>query len=236
MKKIAFLFSTLFLSVSLAQTTIAPKAIELLEKAKTAQGGTALENMKTWQSKSTVTIYQNGEVAAAFNYVQLVDFTGERLRFEYLAEDKIAQIVQVTPTEAWTWSEESGTIKQPAAQAKLARDSLYQGIFALRLGAKNFDSATTNGVVTLGDGLQGDSITVTTKGVTSNFIVDKDGTFLGGKIEDVTSVNSDFRVIDGVKFAFLNKVFSKAQLLFETKTSDLQINPAFTDATFAKPK
>jgi hypothetical protein len=236
MKKIAFLFSTLFLSVSLAQTTIAPKAIELLEKAKTAQGGISLENMKTWRSKSTLTFYQNGEVAGALNYVQLVDFAGDRLRIEYLLENKITQIIQVTPTEAWTWTEASGTIKQPAAQAKSFRDTLYQNIFALRLGAKSFDSATTNGVVTLGDGLQGESITITTKGVTSNFVLDKDGTFLGSKVEDITSINSDFRIIEGVKNAFLIKIYSKNQPILETKISELQINPTFTDATFAKPK
>ncbi len=236
MKKLVLVFSSLLLSVSFAQTAIAPKTLELLDKAKTVQGGQALENLKTYQEKATLTIYQNGVVAGALDGLSMVDFTKELVRLELSAVGNLAQIIQVDPKESWTWTEASGTVKLPAAQAKPLRDSLYQGIFALRIATNGLDAASSNGMVELPGGIKGESVTISTKGAVSNLVFDTDGTVVGSKDEDTNSVYGDFRLIDGIKVAFSSKIYQGAELSIDTTTSTVLINPTFTDKTFAKPK
>jgi hypothetical protein len=236
MKNLAFLFSTLFLGAALAQNAIAPKTLELLEKAKTTQGGKALENLKTYQDKSTLTIYQNGVVAGALDAISMVDFTKEQVRLELSAGGELAQIIQVAPNDSWSWTGSSGTVKLPAAQSKPIRDSLYQGVFALRIATKEFETASSNGVVELPGGIKGESVTISTKGAVSNLVFDTDGTVLGSKEDDTNSVYGDFRVIDGIKIAFSSKLYQDKELYIDNTTSNVLINPSFTDKTFAKPK
>jgi hypothetical protein len=236
MKKLAFLFGTLFIGAALAQTAIAPKTLALLEKAKITQGGQALENLKTYQEKSTLTVYQNGVVAGALDGLSMVDFGKEQVRLELSTAGTLAQIIQIDPKESWTWTEASGTVKLPAAQAKPIRDSLYQGIFALRVALKEFDAASSNGMVELPGGVKGESVTISTKGAVSNLVFDADGTIVGSKEDETNSVYSDFRMTDGIKVAFSSKIYQGAELSIESTTSTVLINPSFTDKTFAKPK
>ncbi len=236
MKKLAFLFSTLFLGVALAQTVIAPKTLALLEKAKITQGGQALENLKTYQEKANLTIYQNGVVAGALDGLSLVDFGKQQVRLELSAAGNLAQIIQVDPNEAWTWTEASGTVKLPAAQAKPIRDSLYQGIFALRFGTQELDAASSNGMVELPGGIKGESVTISAKGAVSKLVFDTDATVVGSQDEDTNSVYGDFRLVDGIKVAFSSKLYQGTELSIETTTSGVLINPSFSDKTFAKPK
>jgi hypothetical protein len=236
MKKIALAFVTVLFGAALAQNAIAPKTLALLEKAKITQGGQALENLKTYQEKATLTVYQNGVVAGALDGVSMVDFSKEIVRLELSAAGNLAQIIQVDPKEAWTWTEASGTVKLPAAQAKPIRDSLYQGIFALRVASKEFEAASSNGMVELPGGIKGESVTISTKGAVSNLVFDSDGTVVGSKDEDTNSVYGDFRMVDGIKVAFSSKLYEGAELSIDTTTSTVLINPAFTDKTFAKPQ
>jgi hypothetical protein len=236
MKKLAFLFSTLFIGAALAQTAIAPKTLALLEKAKITQGGLALENLKTYQEKATLTVYQNGVVAGALDGLSMVDFSKEQVRLELSTAGTLAQIIQIDPKESWTWTEASGTVKLPAAQAKPIRDSLYQGIFALRVALKEFDAASSNGMVELPGGIKGESVTISTKGAVSNLVFDSDGTVVGSKEDETNSVYGDFRMTDGIKVAFSSKIYEGTELSIESTTSTVLINPSFTDKTFAKPK
>lgn len=236
MKQLALAFVTVLFGAALAQTAIAPKTLELLEKAKITQGGQALENLKTYQEKATLTIYQNGAVAGAVDGLSLVDFGKELVRLELSAAGNLAQVIQVAPNDAWTWTEASGTVKLPAAQAKPIRDSLYQGIFALRIATNGLDAAISNGMVELPGGIKGESVTISTKGAVSNLVFDTDGTVLGSKDEDTNSVYGDFRMVDGIKVAFSSKVYQGTELSIDTATSTVLINPTFSDKTFAKPK
>lgn len=236
MKQIALALVTVLFGTALAQTVIAPKTLALLEKAKITQGGQALENLKTYQEKATLTIYQNGVVAGALDGVSMIDFSKEQVRLELSAAGNLAQIIQVDPKEAWTWTEASGTLKLSAAQAKPIRDSLYQGIFALRVATKEFDAASSNGMVQLPGGIKGESVALSTKGAVSNLVFDTDGTVVGSKEDETNSVYGDFRMVDGIKVAFSSKLYQGAELSIDTTTSNVLINPSFSDKTFAKPK
>jgi hypothetical protein len=240
MKKIAlFAFALLFTS-ALAQTSIAPKAADLLERAKTAHGGAALENLSTYQDTGTYTVYQNGAVAGEFEATQTYDFKTERGRLDIKISGASAQIYGFSPTEAWTWTVAAGVVKVPAAQAKLFRDGLYQSLFGLRNGGKNRETASADGVVDLGNGVKGESVTVVTKGAQSKYVFDDTGTWIGGKdtVEGQEIVNSqaDYRVVDGIKVPFSSKTSIGGQPYIDTKLSSVKINPVLTDADFAKPQ
>ena len=164
MQKIKLIALSLIFTSALAQMGIAPKAADLLEKAKAAHGGAALEQMMTYRDTGTYSVYQNGTLAGELQAVQVIDFAGERFRIELKVGDSIAQIIQTTPNDAWSWTAASGTVKLPAAQAKPIRDGLYQSLFGLRMGSKNRDSATSDGIIDLGNGVKGESVSVVTKG------------------------------------------------------------------------
>jgi hypothetical protein len=237
MKQIALaLVTVLFGAASLAQNAIAPKTLELLEKAKTMQGGKALENLKTYQYKATLTIYQNGVVASALDGVSIVDLSKEQVRLELSSGGVLAQIIQVSPTESWSWTEASGTVKLPTAQAKPIRDSLYQGIFALRVATNKYDAAIGKGMVVLPGGLKGESVTISTKGAISNLIFDTDGTLIGSTDESTSTVYSNFQVVNGIKIALSSKIYQGQDLYIVGTTSNVLINPVFSDKTFTKPK
>ena len=240
MKKISLFAVALVFTSALAQSGIAPKAADLLEKAKAAHGGAALEKLMTYRDVGTYTVYQNGALAGELQATQVIDFAGERVRIELKVGDSVAQILQTTPQDAWSWTSASGTVKLPATQAKPIRDGLYQALFGLRLGGKNRDSATADGLVDFGDGIKGESVSVVTKGASAKYVFDETGTWIGGKDisegQELLSAQSDFRVQDGIKIPFISKTTIAGQPYIDVQLSKVEINPTLSDSDFAAPK
>ena len=240
MKKFSLFAVALVFTSALAQSGIAPKAADLLEKAKAAHGGAALEKLMTYRDVGTYTVYQNGALAGELQATQVIDFAGERVRIELKVGDSVAQILQTTPQDAWSWTSASGTVKLPAIQAKPIRDGLYQALFGLRLGGKNRDSATADGLVDFGDGIKGESVSVVTKGASAKYVFDETGTWIGGKDisegQELLSAQSDFRVQDGIKIPFASKTTIAGQPYIDVQLSKVEINPTLSDSDFAAPK
>jgi hypothetical protein len=240
MKKILLFACVLLFTSALAQTSIAPKAADLLEKAKVAHGGDALESMTTYRDVGTYTVYQNGVLAGELEATQVVDFEGERIRIELKAGDTVAQIIQATRDEAWTWTKASGVVNMPEADAKTIFDGLNQGLFGLRSGAQNRDSVKLEGVVNLGNGLSGEALTVVTNGAEANYVFDQSGTWIGGKItnegQEVVTLLGDYKVQDGVKVPFSSKTTTAGKPFVDILLSAVEINPDLSDEDFAQPQ
>jgi hypothetical protein len=240
MKKILLFACVLLFTSALAQTSIAPKAADLLEKAKVAHGGDALESMTTYRDVGTYTVYQNGVLAGELEATQVVDFEGERIRIELKAGDTVAQIIQATRDEAWTWTKASGVVNMPEADAKTIFDGLNQGLFGLRSGAQNRDSVKLEGVVNLGNGLSGEALTVVTNGAEANYVFDQSGIWIGGKItnegQEVVTLLGDYKVQDGVKVPFSSKTTTAGKPFVDILLSAVEINPDLSDEDFAQPQ
>ncbi len=240
MKKITLFAFALLFTNALAQTTVAPKAADFLEKARIAHGGDALEKMTSYRDTGTYTIYQNGVVAAEVNAKQIIDLANERIRLEIYAGKAVIQIQQATPQEAWTWTPSAGVVKLPKAQAKPLRDGLYQGLFGLRQGAKDRDAATSDGIVDLGNGLKGNEVSVTTKGAEAKYVFDDNGLWIGAKekidTQEVLSLQSNYQIFDGVKLPTSSKTSIDNKPFIDILLTKVEINPALTDADFAKPQ
>jgi hypothetical protein len=240
MKKIGLFAFVLLFTSALAQTGIAPKAADLLEKAKTAHGGDALQSMTSYRDVGMYTVYQNGVVAGKLEATQVVDFDGERIRIELKAGDTVAQILQATKDEAWTWTQASGVVKMPETDAKSVFDGLNQGLFGLRSGAANRDSAKLEGVVSLGNGLSGEALTVVTNGAEASYVFDKSGIWIGGKTisegQEIVTVLGNYKVQDGIKVPFSSKTTTAGKPFIDIALSSVEINPDLSDDDFVQPQ
>jgi hypothetical protein len=212
----------------------------LFEKAKAAHGGAALEEIKTYKDNGTLDIFQNGQLAAKAEYVQKYDFTTSVGRIEVSLNGKLAAVQQVSKTDAWQWTPQSGVVKLPTAQAQLLKDGLNQWPFSLRAKASDLTEAKYDGRVELAKGISGDSITFRLNGALNNLVIADNGVALGGKLteEGVTAISlyGDVRVVNGVKLPFSIKVSSGGQPATNLQTVAATVNPAFAAADFAQPK
>jgi hypothetical protein len=243
MKKFLSIAFALTTAIAFSQTSVAPKAAELLEKAKATHGGTALDGLKTYQETTELTYFDDkGKVAAQLTGVVKLDFASERVRVEILQAKNLIVIQQYDPKGSSSWDPKSGTLKLPKAEAESVRGSLYQGVTALKFG-KNREAATADGPGTMLE-LKGDLVSLTTKGIKTSYLLDANGVVLSERysspqLGSVITTYSDVRDVNGLKLPFASKAHveqAKNALFAESKTSDIKINPVFTATDFEMPK
>jgi hypothetical protein len=215
-------------------------AAQVFELAKATHGGAALENMKTYRDAGNISYFdEKGQVIAKIGFRQTYDFSTSRVRIELLQDKKTAQIYQTTPTEAWSWTEQSGVLRLPAAQAKPFRDSLSQGIFAFRAKVTDLTGLKSNGMVKIGD-VDGTSLEFAINGIVNKPVIAADGTIIGGSetLEGmvVQSASSDYRTVGGVKLAFSSVTSAAGKIAFDLKVDTAEVNLILSDADFARPK
>ena len=237
---IAFVLTT---AIALGQASVAPQAAELLEKAKATHGGAAFDGLKTYQETAELTYFdEKGKVAAKLNVVVKVDFTADRVRYDFLQDGKPVAIQQYDPKGSSSWDPKSGTLKLPKAEAESVRSSLYQGVTGLKYG-KNREAATADGPGGMLE-LKGDLVSLTTKGIKTSYLLDANGVVLSERnsspqLGSLISTYSDVRDVNGLKLPFASKTYAeqaKNALFAESKTSEIKVNPTFTAADFEMPK
>ena len=243
MKKFFSIAFALTTAIALGQASVAPKAADLLEKAKATHGGAAFDGLKTYQETAELTYFdEKGQVAAKLNAVVKVDFTAERLRYDFSQDGKPVAIQQYDPKGSSGWDPKSGTLKLPKAEAESLRSSLYQGVTGLKYG-KDREAATADGPGNMLE-LKGDLVSLTTKGIKTSYLLDANGVVLSERnsspqLGSLIITYSDVREVGGLKLPFTTKVFAeqaKNALFAETKTGEIKINPVFTAADFEMPK
>lgn len=215
-------------------------ALQIFERAKAAHGGAAIEALQTYSDTGSLSLYQNAQLVGKFGYGQKYDFKTMTVRIEVSLEGQLLVVQQVSKDAAWQWAPQSGVVNLPDAQAKPLRESFYQGLFALKARASALTDLKSDGLVKLSDTVSGAGISFKFNGVDNSYVVGNDGVVLGSKaIVDgatVITLQSDHRVIGGIKLPFLLKSTSDGQPVTELQASAAQINPVFTDADFAQPK
>ncbi len=157
---------------------VQPETAVLLENARQAHGGPALESLTRYREEGWVTVFgPAGEPVAQFRGVTLVDLDAGAYRDEIYAGDTLVTISQVTPDGAWTWTPDTGLLRAPSSQAEALRSALYRGLFGLRLGAER-EAAETLGPQTWA-GREGTAVQVQTEGVDTTYLLGDDGRMLG---------------------------------------------------------
>jgi hypothetical protein len=243
MKKFFSIAFALTTAIALGQTSVAPQAAGLLEKAKATHGGAALDGLKTYQETADLTYYDDkGKVAAQLTGIVKIDFVTERVRVDILQAKNTVAIQQYDPKGSSAWNPQSGTIKLPKAEAEAVRSSLYQGVIALKFG-KDREAATADGPGNMLE-LKGDLVSLTTKGIKTSYLLDANGVVLSERYSSpqlgvLITTYSDVRDVNGIKLPFASKVYAeqaKNALFGESKTGEIKINPSFSAADFEMPK
>ncbi len=243
MKKFFTTALALVTTIALGQAAVAPQAAEILEKAKVAHGATALDGLKTYEETLDITYFdEKANPALKLRGVQRTDLVNDRMRLELYQGETLALIQQYDPKGSSAWNPQSGTVKLPKAEAESLRKGFYQGVLGLRFG-KNREAAN----VAAGQKwleLQGDAVSVTTKGVKTEYLVAANGVIIAERTEaaqigSLIVAYSDVRDISGVKTPFSTKAYAEAAknlLVYETQTTEVKINPALTAKDFELPK
>jgi predicted RecA/RadA family phage recombinase len=243
MKKLFSIAFALTTAIALGQASVAPKAAELLEKAKATHGGAAFDGLKTYQDTSDITYYNDkGAVAAKLSGVVKIDFVTERLRIDIFQAKNLVAIQQYDPKGSSAWNTQSGTIKLPKAEAEAVRSGLYQGVIALKFG-KVRENATADGPGKMLEA-QGEIVSLSTKGIKTSYLIDANGVVLAERMTSpqlgsIVNVYSDVREVAGLKLPFAAKVYAeqaKNLLVVESQSTEIKINPAFTATDFEMPK
>jgi hypothetical protein len=240
-------FAVGFLLVGALFTSCAPRAQPntsspqaIFEKARAAHNASALEGLRTYRDSGTLDIYQGGQLAAQGSYVQKYDLTTGVVRIEISLNNQLAVVQQATKTEAWQWVANSGLVNLPPDQAKVLRDAQYQFPFNLRAKASDLTDLKYNGRVEITKGVTGDSISFKLNGADNNLVVADNGVVLGSRVEEegeaTITVLSDNRVVEGVRLPFGVKINVGDQPLTNQIVQNVQFNPTFTAADFAKPQ
>ena len=243
MKKFLSIAFALTTAIALGQASVAPKAADLLEKAKATHGGAAFDGLKTYQETADLTYYDDkGKVAAQLSGVVKIDFAAERVRIDIFQAKNLVAIQQYDPKGSSAWNPQSGTIKLPKAEAESVRGSLYQGVIALKFG-KDRENASSDGA---GKWLesQGEVVSLTTKGIKTSYLLDANAVVLAERYDapqlgTLVSVYSDVREVGGIKLPYASKSYieqAKNALFAESKTSEIKINPVFAATDFEMPK
>jgi hypothetical protein len=236
MKKSLLLVGALLFASSHAQDG----AAQIFERAKAAHGGAALESMTAYRDAGMITYFDaKGQVTAKVDFKQIYDLQNSRIRLEISQNQKLLQIIQTTPLAAWSWTEQSGVVRLPAAQAKPIRDSLYQGLFAFRAKTSQLTDLKVVGTVKINN-VEGTLLNFKWNDIASAPVIAADGTVIGSQ-ETVDKVvvqgaSSDLRTVGGVRLFFQTVSSANGQMAFALKLESAEVNPTLTDADFAQPK
>lgn len=221
-----------------AHAQASPDAAKLLEAARSAHGGQALVSLRTYQEKATLIAYEQGQETNRMTVVSYVDFLFGRMRLEYRDGDHLIQVIQVSRTEAKSWSELQGTHPLEPQQAQDIRDGFYQTWYGLKQGGGGRDAARLEGNKTVA-GVSGKAVSLKTKGVTTTYIFNGQNQLIAERYRNsqgTLSISySDLRAVSGVKIPFQASIYADGMLFAEIKILEAKINPVFPSKTFNLP-
>ena len=212
-------------------STPALSAPALLERARVAHGGAALDKIRTYTERGESTVFVNGQ-SAVLSVTSSADVTAQTVRAEYAVNGQRALIAQVSPAEAWQWSAQTGVQPMAATDAADLRSAFFTGWFGLR-GSVKPDKLEVIAVAS------SQALRVTNKGLAVTYSFDAAGRIATQTAQtadgEVIVRQSDYRQVQGVWIAFLSESFLNGQRTRTDRTLEVQINPVLGAETFAKP-
>ncbi|MDX2006356.1 MAG: hypothetical protein SFU83_13850 [Meiothermus sp.] len=230
------LSALLFLGLAAAQ--VQPQAAQLLERARQAHGGAALQGLRTYQETATIKTFVNGQLETQTRVVSYVDFLSQRLRLEYYDQEVLIQVVQVSPTEGIRWSQVGGLEDVRGGELTELRNGLNQTWYGLRFGGGGRQTARVLGQQTF-QGVRGLGVEVQTRGAKTAYLLGAQNQLLAERYrsgaDTLTVLYSDIRAVAGLRLPFAAKLYSNGELFAETQVTAARVNPAFSAQTFRPP-
>ncbi len=230
----------------LALAQVSPEAAQLLERARTVLGGTALANLKTYREVTTNIYYAaDGKEESRIVTLLLVDFANNRVRLEIYDPLSLSQanpiplaLQQYSPQESFFWSRETSLRPLPAKEREILRSSLYTGWLGLKYGSTNRERAS----VSQGSlrNQAGRLLTVTTQGWVSTYLFGSDGLLLGERLiitgvgESITFF-ANYQTVEGIRVPQKWENYVDGVLAARGEVMEVEFNLTFTEADFFKP-
>jgi hypothetical protein len=245
MRRFAFAY-LLMLYGSLTLAQVSPEAAQLLERGRSALGGAALTNLKTYREVTTNIYYTaDGKEESRIVTLLLVDFTPSRVRLEIYTPQSLSSpdpiplaLQQYTPQEIFFGSREPSLRPLPANQRELLRSSLYTGWLGLKYGSSNRERASVSSGSLRNQ--SGRLLTVSTQGWISTYLFSADGLLLGERLiipgvgESITFF-SNYQTVQGIRLPQKWENYIDGVLAARGELMEVEINPVFSEVDFFKP-
>jgi hypothetical protein len=221
-------------SLALATVAVAQTGAQTLyANARTAHGTLALDALKTLRTTATFT-------AGTASFTQLASYDFERgiLRLEVRDGTVTTQVFRVSPSEAKVWSNK-GIKNLDAVTAASVRYGFLEGVLALRPASAGWTTVSGAGAVQVA-GQNGTGLTLGNATQNVTLALSNDGTLIAQRFtasgHDVQLGFSDYRVTNGLKFAFLERFYQNGVVVSSLAYTIVAVNPTFTDTDLALPQ
>lgn len=200
--------------------------MDILKKANLANGGAALDQLKTLKLETTVNNVQ---------VTQFIELTKKRVRVEQRKANQLISVEQLENSVGWQWN---GAKTKPLSEARIKelQQTFTSSVLILRnselknIRVNNYEIDEASGAKT---------VSVSTGNNENVLILDKDNKL----IAQIVTVNGtqtgtsfqDFAKISGIILPSTYKVQNSSGLEYSIKFSAMLVNPIFSESEWAKP-
>lgn len=234
-----------------APASIPPNVGATLERAVSAHGGNALENLRTYREDYAINASVLGVGVYNYRIRASVDFTNRRGRLEFYQNGKLTGLYQTTPQATQTWNEKDGTKPadnpiKPGMPFTFA-SPIKAGILGLLAIGKVADEKISGDASLEVQGIKGPTIQREGKQYVVTYVFGADGTLSveksgftndKGEHSEFTLVYDKFRTVNGVKIPVSGAIYSSQIPGFASarlEVTDVDVNPTFDPSAFKMP-
>lgn len=219
----------------------------LLDKALKANGGEALQGLRTMRQRSEMTFVDaQGQPVMVLPATASVDYANGWMRVATFQGEQVVNEQFITPQGAFVFTPQSGTVPLPRQEAKSLTDTFFYGAPGLRLGNQGRDSVKNLGEQTWlkveGREIKGTVLEVVTRGVKATYLLNSQGLIVAERypiegLGEVISVYGNFQAIGGVQVPGMTLGFApNGTLLYVVKDLETRINVTLPADTFKVPE
>lgn len=200
--------------------------MDILKKANGANGGAALDQLKTLKLESTANNIQLS---------QLIDLGKKRIRIEQRKANQLISVEQVENSKGWQWKD-GKTKPLSEARIKELEQTFASNVLILRnselqkIKVNNYTIDVSSGAKT---------VTININDTENVLILDKDNRLVA-QLATLGSIQTgiqfqDFKKISGIILPSTYKVQNSSGLEYSIKFSAMLVNPIFSESEWAKP-
>jgi hypothetical protein len=252
-RPITLIACVLYGVLALAETPIPASVAPTLERAVSAHGGSALENLRTYREDYVINATVLGVGVYNFRVKASVDFAGRRGRLEFFNNGSLESIYQTTPQATQTWSKKDGlkpadaTLTPKAGEPFTFSTPIKAGVLGLLAIGKTRDEKLFYDASLEVQGVKGPAIQREGKRYVVTYVFGADGTldveksvFTNDKGEksEFTLVYDKFKTVNGVKIPVGGAIYSSQIPGFASaklEVTDVDVNPSFEASDFKMP-
>jgi hypothetical protein len=213
-------------------------ALDWLNKARSAHGGSSLENLIGYKETGIFRIHASGSQAQRDGtYTISADLSGNRYRLEYVV-DNVRSIQQYSNNSGFIWSSsQSRKESAPASALPTLKAPLYQGWLGLRF--KTRETASLIGTQTFGT-QSGIAVAATTVSISTQYLFSSTGELIAERVQNSIQGTIIFeyrnsQIRSGIKIPLETRLLNGTTLIATHLAQTTTLNPTWSTTDFASP-